>query len=96
MGNQNSNEFIERAKEAVEISFNSQHAYAIGLGEDQEIKQEDLYVVWFAKTLQNWKALVSTDALKGVYWEVTYNGDKGEAYVDEYQKSYNSTYVFTS
>lgn len=96
MEKKNSNQFIERAKEAVQISFNSQHAYAIGNGEATPISAEDLYVVWFAKTLQNWKALVSTDALKGVYWEVTFNGDKGEAYVDEYQKKYNSTYVFTS
>lgn len=55
-------------------------------------KLDDLYVVWFSKTLQNWKALVSTDAfdefedLKGSYFEVTYNGDKNETYVDLYIK----------
>ena len=50
---------------------------------------EDLYVVWFAKTLQNWKAQVSTDVEDGLYWEVTYNGDKGETYVDLYRKYSN-------
>lgn len=33
-------------------------------------------VVWFSKTLQNWKALVSTNVSDGMYYEVTYNGDK--------------------
>lgn len=51
---------------------------------------DDIYIVWFCKTLQNWKALLSTDAVDtGIYFEVTYNGDKGEAYVDFYEKSVN-------
>ena len=49
----------------------------------------DFYVVWFCKTLQNWKALVSTDLRDGLYWEVTHNGDKGETYVDTYSKIRN-------
>lgn len=47
---------------------------------------EDVYVVWFAKTLQNWKCLVSTTLPDGMYYEVTYNGDKCEAYIDAYKK----------
>ena len=48
---------------------------------------EDLYVVWFCKTLRNWKALVSTDALDGAYLEVTHDGDSFLTYVDFYSKS---------
>jgi len=44
------------------------------------------YVVWFSKTLQNWKALVSTTLPDKMYYEVTYNGDKKEAYIDAYLK----------
>lgn len=55
----------------------------------EDLKVDDFYVVWFAKTLQNWKALVSTDAVSGHYWEVTYNGDKEETYVDTYLKHSN-------
>ncbi|ASZ72581.1 hypothetical protein NELLIE_8 [Arthrobacter phage Nellie] len=55
----------------------------------KEIEPNDVYIVWFAKTLQNWKALVSTDKFSGTYWEVTYNGDKEEAYVDRYVKANN-------
>ena len=50
---------------------------------------DDVYVVWFCKTLQNWKALLSTDMIDGMYFEVTHNGDKNETYVDVYEKSEN-------
>ena len=45
-----------------------------------------VYVVWFCKTLQNWKALVSTTLPDGRYYEVTFNGDKNEMYLDVYAK----------
>jgi len=48
--------------------------------------QDEVYIVWFSKTLQNWKALVSTTLLDGMYYELTHNGDKGETYVDVYKK----------
>lgn len=50
---------------------------------------EDVYVVWFSKTLQNWKALLSTTLPDGMYYEVTYNGDKKVAYIDAYKKFQN-------
>lgn len=48
-----------------------------------------IYVVWFCKTLKNWKAWVSTTIQNGMYYEVTYNGEKGETYVDSYSKTAN-------
>lgn len=39
------------------------------------ISPDDVYVVWSCKTLQNWKALVSTPLLDGMYYELTLNGD---------------------
>ena len=48
--------------------------------------ENEVYVVWFAKTLQNWKALASTTLPDGMYYEVTHNGDKGETYLDAYKK----------
>lgn len=50
----------------------------------------EVYVVWFVKVLQHWKALVSTDRPDGKYYELTYNGDKRETYVDEYVKMKNT------
>jgi len=47
---------------------------------------DEVYVVWWSKTLQNWKALVSTTLPDGMYYEVTHNGDAGETYLDAYKK----------
>lgn len=55
----------------------------------KKVRSEDLYVVWFSKTLRNWKALVSNDIEEGRYYEVTYNGDRDEIYIDDYIKSVN-------
>ena len=54
-----------------------------------QITLDDVYIVWFCKTLQNWKALLSTTLPDGMYYEVTYNGDKKEAYLDAYKKFEN-------
>lgn len=51
---------------------------------------DEVYVIWSCKTLQNWKALVSTTLPDGMYYEVTYNGDKGETYIDAYKKFENT------
>ena len=52
---------------------------------------DNIYIVWFCKTLQNWKALVSTTIPDGMYYEVTHNGDTNETYVDVYKKWENFT-----
>lgn len=62
---------------------------------DVDVEPEECYIVWFCKTLQNWKALVSTNVLNGNdadYCEVTHNGDKNETYVDVYKKVKNVKY----
>lgn len=53
---------------------------------DEKVELKDVYVVWFCATLQNWKALVSTNVKDNAYYEVTHNGDKQETYVDRYVK----------
>lgn len=57
---------------------------------DEGITVEDIYVVWTCKTLQNNKAMLSTDKLHGNYYEVTHNGDKKQLYVDIYEKVSNT------
>lgn len=49
----------------------------------------DVYLVWYCKTLQNWKALASTTLPDGRYYEATLNGDKHEMYLDTYVKEDN-------
>lgn len=72
----NNNIFLEKAKKCVEQTTD-------------RVSAEEMYIVWFCKTLQNWKALVSTDVVSDVYWEVTYNGNRNETYVDTYFKLSN-------
>lgn len=48
-----------------------------------------LYTVWKCKALQNWKFLISTSLHDGMYYEVTFNGDKHEWYLDAYKKFEN-------
>ena len=54
--------------------------------DNTNITEDDVYIVWFSKTLQNFKALASTTISDGMYYEITYNGDKGELYLDAYKK----------
>lgn len=49
----------------------------------------DVYVVWSCKTLQNNKALLSSTLPDRMYYELTYNGDKNELYLDAYMKFEN-------
>lgn len=55
----------------------------------KNVTLSDIYVVWFSKTLQNWKALVATSVDDGYYYEVTYDGDKNQVYLDQYSKVLN-------
>lgn len=57
----------------------------------EQITLENVFVVWACKTLQNYKALLSTTISgDGIYAEYTYNGDKQEMYEDVYKKASNS------
>ncbi len=71
-------EFITKCKDIV--------AGYIG---DTNISKDEIFVVWSCKTLQNKKALLSTTAKGAPYFEITYNGDKDETYVDVYKKEKN-------
>ena len=57
-----------------------------------KLKEEDVFIVWSCKTLQNNKALVSTTVSDGMYYELTYNGDKKELYLDAYKKLENKAF----
>ena len=49
----------------------------------------EVYTVWKSKVLQNWKYLLSTTLFDGMYYELTYNGNKNEWYLDAYKKFEN-------
>ena len=83
--NKNKVEFIPLAKQTV-LDYVRAH---LDITDNVNISINDIYVVWFCKTLQNWKALISTTLPDGMYYEVTYNGDKKEIYLDAYKKFEN-------
>lgn len=76
-------EFIEKAKQLVR-EYVIEH-----LDKTDEIPEFKVYVVWSVKALQNSKVLLSTSLLDGMYYELTYNGDKKEIYFDAYKKFEN-------
>jgi len=49
----------------------------------------EVFIVWKCKALQNWKYLLSSTLFDGMYYELTYNGDKKEWYLDSYKKFEN-------
>lgn len=77
--------FIELCIEKVK-EYTNEH---LDKSDNAQITEEDVYVVWSCKTLQNNKALLSTTLFDGMYYEVTFNGDKNELYVDAYKKFEN-------
>ena len=83
-----SKEFIELCKEKIVEYFNS-HCEKT---DKVDITTDNVFVVWSCKALQNHKALLSTNIADGMYYEITYNGDKKELYLDAYKKWQNIKY----
>ena len=75
-------EMFKLIKQVVAEYFNEE----LEKTDNTNITEDDVYIVWFSKTLQNFKALASTTISDGMYYEITYNGDKGELYLDAYKK----------
>lgn len=76
------NDFEKLCKEIVVNYFNKR----VEKTDKKTITTSDVFIVWICKTLQNNKALVSTNVSDGMYYEITHNGDKNETYVDAYKK----------
>ena len=59
------------------------------LDKSDDVPDFGVYIVWKCKVLQNWKYLISSTLFDGMYYELTYNGDKKEWYLDAYKKFEN-------
>ena len=78
----NEKDFVKLCKETVKDYANAHLDKSDGV----KITTDEVFIVWMCKTLQNSKALVSTTLPDGMYYELTYNGDKNELYFDAYKK----------
>ena len=58
------------------------------------VPEFEVYIVWKCKTLQNYKYLLVSTLFDGMYYELTYNGDKNEWYLDAYKKFENRVIPF--
>ena len=75
--------FREKAVNAVVDYFNSQ---VDSTDKNGKITPDKVFVVWQCKILQNNKAMLSTTVSDGMYYEFTYDGNVGLAYLDAYKK----------
>ena len=86
--------FIKKCKEFVKSYYNDR---VESIDKNGKITTDDVFVIWFCKTLQNSKALLSTNVPDGMYYEITYNGDKnvmltrsGKTFLLKYSKEVRS------
>lgn len=82
MGN---DKFLKLCKKIVK-EYANEH---LDKSDNVQVSEDNVFVVWSCKTLQNNKALLSTTLYDGMYYELTYNGDKKEVYLDAYKKFEN-------
>lgn len=75
-----------------EFIFNCEMAIFLAVKKKHLAEPQDLSVVWLGKNLQSCKATFANAVEKedNRYWEVTYNRDKDEYYVDTYNKIDNT------
>lgn len=73
--------FVEKAKDAIRKLANEKY--------DELYDDTDINVVWQCKVLKNIKAIMIDDGKNERMYEVTYNGEKDELYIDAYEKTEN-------
>lgn len=79
--------FVEGRQEAArQIVYNYARKHLDKTDKHVTFAIDEVFVVWFCKTLQNWKALLSTTLPDGMYYEVTFDGDSNKVYLDAYKK----------
>lgn len=78
----NEKDFVKLCKKTIVDYFNGRSDKT----DKFQITEDNVFIVWMCKTLQNNKAIASTTVSDGMLYELTYNGDKRELYLDAYKK----------
>jgi hypothetical protein len=79
---------ITSTKEFEEISRKKIEEYYKKEGIELD-RDNDIFVVWLAKALDNTKGVFITNKMDKKLYEITYNGQKNEIYLDAYIKEQN-------
>lgn len=82
MGNE---EFLKACKKIL-VKYINDHSDPTDI---LRINETNIFPVWLTKVLENNKGLFATYLPDGMYYEITYNGDKKEFYLDAYKKFQN-------
>lgn len=77
------NDRFEKLAKKIVVDYVNKH---LDKSDGVVIDESNVFIVWSCKTLQNNKALVSTELSDGMYYEITYNGDTRQIYFDAYKK----------
>ena len=56
---------------------------------DEDFHISELHIVWMSKALQNYKCTICDLRDNQRYYELTYNGNSEEIYLDIYEKQHN-------
>lgn len=75
---------MDKTAFAIVINYIEEH-----LDKSDTTPNFEVFTVWKCKALQNWKYFLSSTLPDGMYYELTYNGDKHEWYLDAYKKFEN-------
>jgi hypothetical protein len=79
------NRFLRKAVQVVVDNYNANRDPKT----THQLTANGVYIVWYAKTLRNWKAIVASPVVFGILWEVSFDGTKQEIYIDVYKKVTN-------
>lgn len=77
--------YLLTAKTLVADNYNEHHDDS----ETPPLDIDDIYILVFAKALNNWKAVLASTVVRGLVWMVSFNGGKNEAYIEIYRKINN-------
>lgn len=81
----NEKDFVSLVRKTV-AEYANKH---LDKSDGKQITEDDVFIVWMCKTLQNSKALASTTLFDGMYYELTFNGNQKVWYLDAYKKFEN-------
>ena len=79
-----SEEFLKEAKQIIFNKVKNKNKVFSHSNVDDVV-----YVVWYCWILENQKCLISTTIPDGKYYEITYNKERQEMYIDTYVRSEN-------